>query len=97
MEIGKQIGVVVDMDPVIMTKRQKDKKAIIQKDKNTKIQKDKRTKRQKDKKTNRQKGKQAKRQKGKKTNSCIIIGQNKINNPHPPQELEQGGHRSPKF
>ena len=57
-QIGTKIGVVVDIDPVIIivvTKRQKGKKTKIQKYKNTKIQKDKRTKGQKDKKTKRQK------------------------------------------
>ena len=42
--IETKIGVVVDIDPVIMivvTKIQKDKKAKRQKDKKTKIQKDK--------------------------------------------------------
>ena len=59
-QIGKQIGEVVDIDPVIMivvTKRQKDRKT-----KRKKMQKDKKEKRQK-----RQKDKKAKMQKGKKT------------------------------
>ena len=41
-QIGTEIGVVVDIDPVIMivvTKRQKDKRVKRQKHKNTKIQK----------------------------------------------------------
>ena len=66
-QIRAKIGVVVDMDPMIMivvTKRQKDK---IQKGKNTKRQKDKKkdkkAKMQKDQKAKRQKGKKAKRQK----------------------------------
>ena len=48
--IRTKIGVVVDMDPVIMivvTKRQKNKKAKKQKDKKTKRQKDKKTKKTK--------------------------------------------------
>ena len=57
--IGTKIGVVVDMDPMLMivvTKRQKDKykkakRQKRQKDKKAKMQKDKKTKRQKDKKT----------------------------------------------
>ena len=61
--IGTKIGVVVDIDPVIMivvTKRQKDKKAKRQKDKKAKRQKykntkNKRTKGQKDKNTKIQK------------------------------------------
>ena len=56
--IGTKIGVVVDIDPMIMivvTKRQKYKI--------TKLQKDKKTKRQKGKNTKRQTGKKAKRQK----------------------------------
>ena len=73
-QIGTKIGVVVDMDPVIMivvTKRQKGKK--------TKKKKGKKTKRQKDKKPKRQKYRGAE------------------GPPCPPQELEQGGHRPPKF
>ena len=61
--------------------------------KNTKIQRDKKIKgkktiRQKDKKTKRQKCKKTKRQKGLKRPEGP---------PCPPHELEQGGHRPPKF
>ena len=49
--IGTKIGVVVVMDPMIMTKRQKNKKAKRQKGKKAKRQTDKKTKRQKGKKT----------------------------------------------
>ena len=55
MSDWKKIGVVVDIDPMIMIvvtkrqKRQKDKKTKRQKYKNTKIQNDKSTKGQKDK------------------------------------------------
>ena len=64
--IVTKIGVVVDMDPMIMivvTKNQKDKKT-----NKTKRQKDKKTKakRQKDIKLIRQKGKKTKRQKRQK-------------------------------
>ena len=54
----EKIGVVVDMDPMIMivvTKRQKGKKAKRQKGKNAKRQKGKNTKIQKGKKAKRQK------------------------------------------
>ena len=64
--IGTQIGVIVEMDPMIMivvTKRQKDKKA----------------KRQKDKKKKKKKKKE-------------LEGP-----PRLLEELEQGGHRPPKF
>ena len=105
--ISTKIGVVVDMDPVIMivvTKRQKDKKAIRQKGKKTKRQKGKKTKMQKDKITNRQKDKKKtttkiqKKDNNKKSkiNKKTKI-QGHIGSPHPPQELEQGGHRPPKF
>ena len=65
--IGTKFGVVVDMDPmiiIVVTKRQKDKKAKI--NQKTKRQKLKTTKRQKRQKTKRQKGKKAKRQKSKR-------------------------------
>ena len=61
-----KIGVVVDIDPMIMivvTKRQKDKKEKGQKDKKTKRQKDKKTKIIIDKKTKIQKYKNTKIQK----------------------------------
>ena len=88
-QIGTKIGVVVDMDPMIMivvTKSQKGKKDKRQKGKNTKRQKDKKAKRQKDKKTKRLKYNNANRQKDKKTKKT-----------KKKQELEQGGHRPPKF
>ena len=84
------------------TKRQKGKKAKMQKDKKAKRQKDKNTKRQKDKKT--KKTKRQKKDKNKKKKKKKKY-KNKTNNkdrgpkgpPCPPQELEQGGHRPPKF
>ena len=63
---------------------------------------DKKAKRQKSK---RQKGKKTKRQKYKKTDKKYKKTNKKTRDknrgpegpPHPPQELEQGGHRPPKF
>ena len=57
---------------------------------------DNKTKRQKGKQVKRQKGKKAKRQKGKNTKR-LTLGRRPEGPPHPPQELEQGGHRPPKF
>ena len=69
-------------------KRPKDKKAKIQKDKKTKIQQGKKAKRQY---TERQKDK-----KNIKTKLCpLVMGPE--GPPSPPQELEQEGHRPPKF
>ena len=90
--IGTKIGVVVDIDHVIMivvTKRQKYKKAKRQKDKMAKIQKYKKAKGQK--------GKKAKRQKDENTKIQQKKGRGPKGPPCPPQELEQGGHRPPKF
>ena len=78
------------------TKRQKDKKTKMQKCKKTKRQKGKkakRQKRQKCKKTKWQKGKKTKRQKEKKKKK----NRGPQGCPRPPQDLEQGGHRPPKF
>ena len=85
-QIGTKIGVIVDIDPVIMlTKRQKDKKTKMQKCKKAKRQKYKNTKRQKGNKTKIQK---SKGQKDKKTKKKGPNGP-----PHPPQELDQGGQQ----
>ena len=67
-----------------MTKRQKDKK--------TKMQKGKKTKRQEDKKTKRQQKNKRKKDNNKKDKNRGPEGL-----PCPPQELEKGGHRPPKF
>ena len=70
-----KIGVVVNIDPMIMivvTKRHKDEKSKRQKDEKAKRQKDKKSKRQKDKQTNRQKEKKAKRQKDKNTKKYLL-------------------------
>ena len=102
----KKIGVVLNMDTMIMkkTKRQKDKKAKRQKGKNAKMQKGKKTKRQKDKKTKRQKSKKTKRQKDKEDKEDLKDNKDQkdknrgpVGLPRPPQELEQWGHRPPKF
>ena len=49
------------------------------------------------KKTKIQKGKKTKRQKDKKTKNINTEGLKAEGPPHPPQKLEQGGQRPPKF
>ena len=102
--IRTKYGVVLDMDPVIMiveTKRQKGKKTKRQKDKKAKRQKGQKTKRHKGKNAKMQKGKKTKRQKDKKAKrqkkNTTTKNRGSEGPPHPPQELEQGGHRPLKF
>ena len=95
-QIGMKIGVVVDMDPVIMIvvtkKRQKGKKTWRQKDKKTKWQKMQKDK--KDKKNTTTKKITTKKTKNTTTKNKNTTTTKPHRPPCPPQELKQGDQSS---